>query len=182
MSDHAFPFKTMRDAVELRSHVISQLEKAESSSDPERRKFHLSFVIIGGGFSGVELAGELNDLIRDSTRFYQNFTENDISMTLVHSGEQILPEVSSTLRDFALKKMQKQGIEFLLNTRAAAATPEGVGLKDRTLLRAATVVCTIGTAPSPIIRNLEVKKDHGRLATDSDMRLTGYPNVWAIGD
>ena len=182
MSDHAFPFKTMRDAVELRSHVISQLEKAESSSDPERRKFHLSFVVIGGGFSGVELAGEINDLIRDSTRFYQNFTENDISMTLVHSGEQILPEVSPTLRDFALKKMQRLGIKFLLTTRASAATPQGVGLKDGTLLRAATVVCTIGTAPAPMIQHLEVKKDHGRLVTDPDMRVSGYQNVWAIGD
>jgi len=147
MSDHAFPFKTMKDAVALRSHIIDQLEKAEVCSDPERRKFYLSFVIIGGGFSGVELAGEVNDLIRDSTRFYRNFTEADISVILVHSKDQVLPEVSPTLRDFTLKKMQRAGIKILLKTSAAAATPEGVGLPDGSLLRTATVVCTIGTTP-----------------------------------
>jgi len=85
MSDHAFPFKPMGDAVRLRMHIIQQLEKAEASDSPERRKFYLSFVIIGGGCSGVELAGEINDLIRESTRFYRNFSEDDIKIILVHS-------------------------------------------------------------------------------------------------
>jgi NADH:quinone reductase (non-electrogenic) len=183
MSDHAFPFKTMRDAVALRSHIIDQLETAEACREPQRRQFHLSFVIIGGGFSGVELAGEVNDLIRDSTRFYRNFTESDISMTLVHNQDQILPEVSPRLRDFALKKMQRAGIKVLLKTSAAAATPEGVGLQDGSLIRAATVVCTIGTTSSSIVQHLVgVKKERGRVVTDPDMRLAGLPNVWAVGD
>jgi NADH dehydrogenase len=183
MSDHAFPFKTMRDAVALRSHIIDQLEKAEACSDIKRRKFHLSFVIIGAGFSGVELAGEINDLIRDSTRFYRNFTENDISMTLIHNQDQILPEVSPTLRDFALKKMQRAGIKVLLKTSAAAATPQGVGLQDGSLIPAATLVCTIGTTSSPIVQHLtNVKKERGRVVTDPDMRVAGVPNVWAVGD
>ncbi len=182
MSDHAFAFKTMRDAVALRAHVIDQMEKAEACSDAERRKFHLSFVIIGGGFSGIELAGEINELVRDSTRFYHNFTEDDVSMKVVHSGNQILPEVSSTLRDFALQKMKRANIEFLLNTKAAAATPEGVGLPDGSMLRAATVVCTIGTSPTRLIKNLDVKKERGRLVTDADMRVAGYQDVWAVGD
>src|SRR5580693_6789491 len=183
MSDHAFPFKTMRDAVALRSHIIDQLEKAEACSDPQRRQFHLSFVILGAGFSGVELAGEVNDLVRDSARFYRNFTESDIGMPLVHHQDHILPEVSPTLRDFALKKMQRAGIKVLLKTSAAAANPEGVGLQDGSLIRAATVVCTIGTTASPIIQHLVgVKKERGRVVTDPDMRLAGLPNVWAVGD
>jgi NADH dehydrogenase len=182
MSDHAFPFKTMRDAILLRAHIIRQLEKAEASDSSERRSFHLSFVIIGGGFSGVELAGEVNDLIRESTRFYHNFTEDEIRVTLVHSGDQILPEVSPTLRDFALRKMKQVGIEVLLNTRATAATPEGVGFPDGSLIRAATVVCTIGTTPAQIVERFDVRKERGRIVTDADMRVTGLQNVWAIGD
>jgi len=182
MSDHAFPFKTMGDAVRLRLHIIQQLEKAEASGSPERRKFYLSFVIIGGGFSGVELAGEINDLIRESTRFYRNFAEDDIKIILVHSGNQVLPEVSPSLRDFALKKMKKVGVEVLLNTKATAATPEGVGLPDGSLIRAATVVCTIGTTPERIVERLDVRKEHGRIVTDADMRVTGLQNVWAVGD
>jgi NADH dehydrogenase len=182
MSDHAFPFKTMRDAIALRFHIIQQLEKAEACTDLPRRKFHLTFVVIGGGFSGVEVAGEINDLLRESARYYSNFTENDISVTLVHSGDQILPEVSPRLRDFALGKMKRDGIKFLLNSRASAATPEGVGLQDDSMLPAATIVCTIGTVPSPIIQHLDVHKESGRLVTDSDMRVTGLQNVWAVGD
>ena len=182
MSDHAFPFKTMRDAVLLRGHIIQQLEKAETCDSTERRKVYLSFVIIGGGFSGVELAGEVNDLIRQSTRFYRNFSYDQIRITLVHSGDHILPEVSSTLRDFALKKMERVGIEVLLNTRAAAATPEGVGFPDGSLIRAATVVCTIGTTPADIVEHLDVRKERGRIVTDADMRISGLQNVWAVGD
>jgi NADH dehydrogenase len=182
MSDHAFPFKTMSDAVRVRLHVIQQLEKAEASRSPEWRKFYLSFVIIGGGFSGVELAGEINDLIRESTRFYRNFAEDEIKITLVHSGNQVLPEVSPSLRDFALKKMRRVGVEVLLNTKAAAATPEGVGLPDGSLIRAATVVCTIGTTPARIVERLDVRKERGRIVTDADMRVTGLQNVWAVGD
>jgi NADH:quinone reductase (non-electrogenic) len=182
MSDHAFSFKTMKDAVGLRGHVIQQLEKAEACMESERRKFYLSFVIIGGGFSGVELAGEINDLIRESTRFYRNFTEEEIKITLVHSGNQILPEVSPTLRDFALKKMKRLGVDFLLNTKASSATPEGVGLPDGTMIRAATVVCTIGTTPARLVEHLEVQKERGRIVTDGDMRVAGLHNVWALGD
>jgi NADH dehydrogenase len=182
MSDHAFPFKTMSDAVRLRLHIIQQLEKAESSSSPEQRKFYLSFVIIGGGFSGVELVGEINDLIRESMRFYQNFAEDEVKVTLVHSGNQVLPEVSPSLRDFALKKMKQVGVEVLLNTKAAAATPEGVGLPDGTLIRTATVVCTIGTTPERLVERLDVRKERGRIVTDADMRVSGLQNVWAVGD
>jgi NADH dehydrogenase len=182
MSDHAFPFKTMRDAIFLRAHIIRQLEKAEACDSLERRKFYLSFVIIGGGFSGVELAGEVNDLIRESTRFYRNFTHDQIRVTLVHSGDQILPEVSPTLRDFALQKMKRVGIEVLLNTRATAATPEGVGFPDGSLIRASTVVCTIGTTPAQIVEHFDVRKERGRIVTDPDMRVTGLQNVWAVGD
>jgi NADH:ubiquinone reductase (H+-translocating) len=182
MSDHAFPFKTMRDAIRLRAHVIRQLEKAEACSNSERRRFYLSFVIIGGGFSGVELAGEVNDLIRESTRFYRNFSERDVRVTLVHSGNQILPEVSPSLRDFALKEMERVGIEFLLNTRASAATPEGVGLPDGSMIRGSTVVCTIGTTPARIVAELDVRKERGRIVTDADMRVSSLQNVWAVGD
>ena len=103
MADHAFPLKSVGDAMALRFHVMEQLEKAEVCADPERRRWYLSFIVVGGGFTGVEAVGEINDLIRASARFYGNFTAKDTTVTLVHSREQILPEVSPTLREFARK-------------------------------------------------------------------------------
>jgi NADH dehydrogenase len=182
MTDHAFPFKLMRDAVELRQHIVRQMECAEATSEPEVRRHHLSFIVVGAGFSGVEVGGEINELVRSSTRFYRNFRKEDVVVTLVHSGDQILPEVAPTLRDFARKKMEKAGISILLNTRAAAATQEGVELSDGKLLRGATIVCTIGTAISPLVQHLDVPKERGRIRASADMRIEGQKNAWTLGD
>jgi NADH:ubiquinone reductase (H+-translocating) len=182
MTEHAFAFKVMRDAIDLRQHVVRQMEQAEASSDPERRRWYLNFIVVGAGFSGVEVAGEINELVRSSTRFYHNFREEDVAVTLVHSQDQILPEVAPKLRAFAQKKMEKAGITILLNTRAVAATHEGIELNSGRMLPGATIVCTIGTAISPLVQNLDVPKERGRIRTIPEMRIEGQTNAWAIGD
>jgi NADH dehydrogenase len=182
MTEHAFAFKVMRDAIELRQQVVRQLEQAEASSDPDRRRWHLSFIVVGAGFSGVEVAGEINELVRSSTRFYHNFRKEDIVVTMVHSQDQILPEVAPKLREFARKKMEKAGITMLLNTRAVAATYEGIELNNGKMLRGATIICTIGTAISPLVQQLDVPKERGRIRTTPEMRVEGQTNAWAIGD
>jgi NADH:ubiquinone reductase (H+-translocating) len=182
MTEHAFPFKVMRDAIDLRQHVVRQMERAEATSDAERRRAFLHFIIVGAGFSGVEVAGELNELVRSSTRFYRNFRKEDVVVTMVHSQEQILPEVAPTLREFARKKMEKAGITILLKTRAVAATHGGVELDDGRKLQGATIVCTIGTTPSVLVRNLNVPKEKGRIRTAPEMRIEGQTNAWALGD
>jgi len=182
MTEHAFAFKVMRDAIALRQHIVHEMEYAEASSAVDRRHWHLSFIIVGAGFSGAEVAGEINELVRSSTRFYRNFRKEDVVVTLVHSQGQILPEVAPKLREFARKKMEKAGITILLNTRAVAATHEGVELNDGRMLEGATIVCTIGTAISPIVQSLDVPKERGRIRTIPDMRIEGQTNAWAIGD
>jgi NADH:ubiquinone reductase (H+-translocating) len=182
MTDHAFGFKVMRDAIELRQHVVHQMEHAEAATDSDQRRGHLSFIIVGAGFSGIELAGEINELVRGSTRFYNNFRRQDVAVTVVHSQAQILPEVAPKLREFAREKMEAAGITFMLNRRVVAATQEGVELDNGQMLRGATIACTIGTAPSPIIQALDVPKERGRIRTTPDMRIQGHTNAWAIGD
>ena len=182
MTEHAFAFKVMRDATELRQHIVRQMEQAEAAIDPDRRSWHLSFIVVGAGFSGVEVAGEINELVRSSTRFYRNFRKEDVVVTMVHSQEQILPEVAPPLREFARKKMAKAGVTMRLNSRAVAATQEGIELKDGQMLRGGTIVCTIGTTISPLIQTLNVPKEKGRLRTTPEMRIEGQANAWALGD
>ena len=182
MTDHAFGFKVMRDAIELRQHIVHQMEHAEAATDSERRRWHLNFIIVGAGFSGVELAGEVNELVRSSTRFYRSFRKEEVAVTVVHSQGQILPEVAPALREFARKKMEKAGITIMLNTRAVAAPHEGVELDNGRMLKGGTIACTIGTAPSPIIQALDTPKERGRIRTTPDMRIEGQTNAWAIGD
>ena len=182
MADHAFPLKTVGDAVALRYHVLQQMENAEIADNIDLRKWYLSFVIVGGGFSGVEVAGEINDLVRETRKYYRNIPKEEIKVTLIHSRDQILPEVTSDLRDFARIKMEQAGVKVVLSKRVSYMTPEGVGFSDGGSIEGATIVCTVGNAPSPMIDKLDVPKDKGRLLTEPDMRVSGIGNVWAIGD
>ncbi len=181
MADHAFPLKTVGDAAVLRTHILQQMEKAEVCDDPQRRRWYLSFIVVGGGYSGVETAGEINDLVRNSRHFFTNIFDDDITVTLIHSREQLLPEISPQLREFARAKMAKAGVTIKLNARVQLATGEGVGLGD-SFVHGGTIVCTIGSTTAPIVERLATPKEKGRLLTDPDMRLRGSKNVWAIGD
>jgi NADH dehydrogenase len=182
MADHAFPLKTLADAAKLRSHIMAQMEQAEVSGAVERRCWCLTVLVVGGGYSGVEAAGEINDLLRDSARHFRNWTKADVKVVLIHAHDEILPEISPSLRLFARKKMERAGVQFLLNARVTSATPEGVGLQGGQFIRGATIVCTIGSSPAAVTECLEFPKEKGRLITEPDMRLKGVPNVWAIGD
>jgi len=182
MADHAFPLKTVADAANLRSHIMARMESAEICAESGRKCWHLTVLVVGGGYSGVEAAGEINDLLRDSARYFHHWQKPDIKVILIHSRDQILPEISSGLREFARKKMEKAGVQMVLNAKVMSATPEGVTLQDGTFLKGGTIVCTIGNSAAPIIAGLGSPKDKGRLATEPDMRVKGATDVWAIGD
>src|SRR5476649_955344 len=163
MSDHAFPLKSVGDAIALRSHVMQQMERAEVCDDAERRRWYLRFIVVGGGYSGVEVAGEINDLVKGSARFFQNFKAADVEVVLIHSRDQLLPEITSSLRDFARIKMEEAGVVIRLNARVAFASPEGVGFADGEVIRGSTVVCTIGSSIAPVVARLDAEKLKGRL-------------------
>jgi NADH:ubiquinone reductase (H+-translocating) len=181
MADHAFPLKTVGDAAVLRTHILQQLERAEVCDDAEKRRWFLSFIVVGGGYSGVETAGEINDLVRSSRKFFANICDDDISVTLIHSRDQLLPEISPPLREFARMKMEKAGVTMRLNVRVQLATGEGVGLPDG-FVHGGTIVCTIGSTIAPVVDRLATPKEKGRILTEPDMRLRGCTNAWAIGD
>jgi NADH dehydrogenase len=182
MADHSFPLKTVADAVRLRSHLMAQMEQAEVAADKERCDWRLTVLVVGGGYSGVESAGEINDLLRESARYFQNWGKSNIKVVLIHAHNEILPEISQPLRKFAQRKMEKAGVQFILGARVATATPEGVGLGDGQFIRGGTIVCTIGSSAAPVLAGVDAPKEKGRLATEPDLRVKGTSNAWAIGD
>ena len=182
MAAHALPLKTIGDAIALRSRVMAQLEKASTTEDDATRRFYLSFIVIGGGFSGVEVAGEIGDLVENALRWYPRLKAEDIRVILLHSGETLLPELNERLGKFAEARMRKQGIEVTLKSRAAEVSGRGVILKSGERLEGETVVCTIGTTPLPLIAKMDVAKERGRMLCKADMRLQDKDNIWAIGD
>jgi NADH dehydrogenase len=182
MGAHGWPLKTMGDALMLRNHLIGLLEQAEVEPDPAEKKRLLSVVVVGGGFSGVEVAGEVADLLRPSSRFYRTIKPADVRVTLLEGRDRILSELPPSLSKFALKKMTRNGIDIRLNMLAGSVTETGVRLKDGSEIEARTVVCTIGTTISPLLASLGLPREGNRIKTGADFRVEGHEHVWALGD
>lgn len=178
----AFNFKTLLDAIRIRNHVIEMFERADRDPDPLRRAPLLTFVVAGGGFAGVELAGALNDFAHGILADYPNLGAHEVRVVLVHARDRILPELSGSLAHYAQEKMAARGVEFRLNARLADAKPSVVVLNDGEI-PSETLVWTAGTAPSPIVKLLEVEKDkRGAVKVDANLAVPGQPGVWALGD
>ena len=178
----AFDFKSLIDAIRIRNHVIDMFERADRERDPEARRPLLTFVIAGGGFAGVELAGALNDFARGILADYPNLAGKDVRVVLVHARERILPELSESLGRYAQEHMEMRGVEFRLNTRLTDAR-EGVVVLSNGEIPADTLVWTAGTAPNPLVKTVPLEKDkRGALIVAQDLSVAGHAGVWALGD
>jgi NADH dehydrogenase len=178
----AFNFKTLLDAIRIRNHVIEMFERADKESDPDICSRLLTFVVAGGGFAGVELAGALNDFAHSILADYRNLMKEDLQIVLVHSRDRILPELSEGLAHYALKKMAERGVEFRLNTRLVDAQPGKVFLSDGSI-SADTLIWTAGTTPNPLLKTLPLETDkRGAVIVDTTLAVCRRPGVWAIGD
>ncbi len=178
----AFNFKSLLDAIRIRNHVIEMFEQADREPESSRRAALLTFVVAGGGFAGVELAGALNDFARGILADYPNLDPNEVSIVLVHARDRILPELSESLAKYAQEEMEARGVRFRLNTRLMDAQP-GVVILDDGELRAQTLVWTAGTAPNPLLKSLTVDRNsRGAVIVNSTLSVPGHPDVWALGD
>jgi NADH dehydrogenase len=181
--EHALPFKNLADALRLRNHLIGVLEEAAIESDPELRRQLLTFVVAGGGFSGVEVVAELNDFVRGIARRYRQLDPQQIRVVLVHSGARILErELDENLGLYAQNILKKRSVEILLNDRLKTASPDAAVLKSGTRIPTKTLVSTVPASPHPLIESLGLPKDRGRLKTDLFMQVEGCADVWALGD
>lgn len=183
MPEHAIPFKNLSDALFIRNHTIRALEEANIETDPKVRQALLTFVIAGGGFSGVECAADLNDFVRiTAARHFRNIPWQDIRVILLHSQDRILPEVGEKLGVFAQTILQKRGVDIRLKTRltAASKTEAVLGTGERILTR--TLISTVPSSPNPIIEPLDLPKDRGRLKCNAETQVEGSDHIWALGD
>jgi len=198
IAEHALEFKTLADAIRIRNHVIDAFDHADAEPNPTRRRALLTFVVAGGGFSGAELAGGLNDFARGMLADYPNLSADDLRIVLVHSRERILPELSASLADYALERMRARGVTFELNARVSAARPGVVVLKrkepektDATKkplpleleIPTETLVWAAGAAPNPLLKELAVERDkRGAVLVENTLAVRGHTGLWALGD
>ncbi|MDR4491228.1 MAG: NAD(P)/FAD-dependent oxidoreductase [Candidatus Nitrosocosmicus sp.] len=187
ISKYSFTMKTVDDAIRIKNHVIKMLEQADIEHEDKQLTSRLmTFVVVGGGFSGIETVGELNDFVRDSVKeYYHYIDEQDIQIILVNSRDRPLPEVPEDLSRFTLEKLRQNKITVLLNSRVSNVTHNSVILKDGNIMYTHTIIWTGGVKPGDLIENIK-KCDHdsrsGKIITDEYLRIRGWDNIFAIGD
>jgi len=183
MAEHAVVLKTVGDAMHIRNLVLRRLALIELESDPQLRRCLGHFVVVGGGFSGVEVAGAIADSLREIRRYYPRVEANELKVTILQNGDRLLPELPDCLGEAAKKSLLKRGVDVLTMTQAKAVSARSIQLDGERTLDTCTTICTIGTMPNALTaRFTELALDRGRIVTQPDLSVGGVDGVWAIGD
>ena len=186
MPEHSRVLKTVGDAIKLRTTVINRLEEANLSDDRDAQRRLLTFVIVGGGYSGVEVAGQMLGMLRAVKPAYHNLRDVPLRVVLVHSGKTLLPEVGEKLGRYAEEKLRARGMEVLLNRRVVSMTAHRVFLDEGDPIETAMVLSTVGNAPNPVVtefaKRYNLPTEHGRLVTERTLQVKGRDRLWAAGD
>jgi NADH dehydrogenase len=182
MAQHALPLKTVGDALHIRNTVLRRVARIELESEPLLRQRLGHFVIIGGGFSGVEVAGMLVDCLASILRYYPRVASGELKVTLLQDLERLLPELPPSLGRSALKSLTGRGVDVRLRTRATEIFEQGVRLDAGPPVEACTVVCTIGSRANGLVAQMKLPTERGRIVVQPDLSVTGRDGVWAVGD
>jgi len=186
MAEHALLVRNVGDAMKLRATVIARLEEANLLEDVTARRNLLNFVVVGGGYSGVEVAGQMMDMLTAISRYYEFVRPEDFSVTLIHSGDMVLPMLSRKLAEYTGRTLAKMGVKLMFGCRVKSVTACTVCLEDGRKVNSSIVVCTVGNAPHPIILKLgasgALPVEKGHVVVEGTGRVVGKENVWAAGD
>jgi NADH:quinone reductase (non-electrogenic) len=179
--EHTLPFKNLGDAMYLRNHILRQIDLADA--DPANARRRLTFVFVGAGYAGVEALAELTELVGEALRHYPNLRDLQQRWVLVDAAPKILSEVPARLAKYTAELLEKRGVELRLATRVDSVEPHAITLSDGSRLDTNTVVWTAGIRPNPIVEEFGLPVDDShRVIVDSELRVEGRGNVWALGD
>jgi len=183
LSEHALSFKSLADAINLRNHVLHQLEAADAALDEAERARRLTFVFVGAGYAGVEALGELSDLAEDALRYYPRLRATRRRWVLVDAAPRILAEIPLPLGDYAAAELRSREVEVHVETTLVSVSAGEAVLGDGTRVPTNTLVWTAGVAPNPLLREWSLPLDErGRVEVDELLRVRGHEHVWALGD
>lgn len=181
--EHSFFLKEATDARSIRERIVSCLERAGIPGiSPEERKKLLTFVVVGGGPTGVEFAAELHDLIEeDLVKSYHDLI-GEIRVALYEAGKTILNSFDADLRDYTMRHFGRQGIELYLEAPVSEVGDGYLKLKSGEEIPAGLIVWSTGNAPTALAESLPFAKDHGRIITDPFLNIPEHPEIYAVGD
>ncbi|MFH5831467.1 NAD(P)/FAD-dependent oxidoreductase [Halalkalibaculum sp. DA384] len=182
-ADNAPGLKSISDALEVRERILLSLEEAEQIDDPKLREPFLTYVIIGGGPTGVEMAGAIAEIAkRNMMRDYQNFSKNESRIFLVEAGPQILNGFPKSLAEKARQSLEDMGVSVLLNTPVTEISENQVTFKEGSI-ETPNIIWAAGVAASPLMNSLGEPQDRtGRVMVNKDLSISDHPDIFVIGD
>jgi NADH:quinone reductase (non-electrogenic) len=183
LAEHGYGFKDLPDAIQLRNHVLRELEAADEALDESEARRHLSFVFIGAGYAGVEALAELRDLVEAALRYYPRLRPLPRRWVLVDAAPKILPEIPTGLGDYAARYLTKLGVQVHVNTTLESVDARSARLSNGEEIPTATLVWTAGVRANPLVAELGLPLDEkGRVLVDELLRVEGEERIWALGD
>ncbi len=183
LRERGIGFHTLGEATYLRNHVLSRMDIANSATDPGLKRRTLAFLFVGGGYAGIEVFAELEDMAHSAMKYYPNLVASDMRWVLAEKAERILPEVSKSLAAYTVNELGKRGMEVRLNTGLSSCTNGHVVLDDGTEFDAETIVWTAGVKPSSLLGQTDLPLDgKKRLVCDANLRVRGLTGAWSAGD
>jgi NADH dehydrogenase len=183
LAEYAYGFKDLPDAIQLRNHVLRELESADAALDEEQARRHLTFVFVGAGYAGVEALAELSDLVEDALRYYPRLRSLPRRWILVEASPSILPGIPRRLGEYAARQLAKRGVEIWVETTLASLDAESAQLSNGNAIPTNTLVWTAGVRASPLVERLGLPvAEKGRIIVDETLRVEGRERIWALGD
>lgn len=183
LAEHGIAFKTIGEAIYLRNHVLSCLEAADATLDPRLRRELLTFVVIGGGYAGIEVLAELEDMARYACRYYETIQPRDMRWVLVEATGRIMPEVSPRMGRYTAQRLIYRGIEIFLNTRVKTMQEGHVVLDNGIEFDADTIVWTAGVKANPVLQQTDLPLDERkRLRCTTTLQVVDCPEAFSAGD
>ncbi|MFN3604782.1 MAG: NAD(P)/FAD-dependent oxidoreductase [Leptonema sp. (in: bacteria)] len=181
--EYAPGLKSLEEATEIRRRIFLAYELAEREKDPQKQKELLTFVIVGGGPTGVELAGAIGEISRYTlSKDFRNINPGRTRILLIEAGKRILPSFEPELSEYASRELEKLGVTIWTNTYVTKVG-NGYLKAGEEILKAKTIIWAAGVQPSTLTYKLDVPKDKtGRILVEPDLSIKGYPNVFVVGD
>lgn len=183
LADHAVGFQTLTEAIHLHNHVLERLEAAEAARDADTRRRALTFTFVGGGYTGVEVIAELEDMATSAVRLYPTISQDELRWVLVEATGRILPTVTEALSLHALYELRARGIEVRLETTIESVEGGVVELSSGERFATDTLVWMAGVRPNPLVEEFGMPTDdQGRLVVDECLRVKDVEGAWGAGD
>src|SRR6516162_1038798 len=180
--EQAKGFNNIAEALYLRDHLLGQMELADASDDPAQRQARCTFVVVGAGTTGTEVAAQGQLFTRAALRRYPRIRPDELRWLLVDHAPAVLPELGLRLGGPALRILRRRGVDVRLNTSIEQATGSQVRLSDGTTVPTHTLIWAVGVTPGPLTQALGLDTIKGRIVVDEFLTVPGHPDVFAAGD